>query len=129
VCLVLSTTFPPPIGWKNAMLRMRRRSITIFDYVLPSIYLIAPLLSVFHVWRFNKIFAQICPKIPSRLYPFFMSQENHILLDICRRSWFNIDYLRSSLLEEHCLGVVELPIIDFYFMILVTNDFKAKLSI
>jgi hypothetical protein len=50
-------------------------------------------------------------------------------LGINRRSWLNIDYLRTSPFEEHGLRVIELAIVDPNLMILVANHMEAELSI
>jgi hypothetical protein len=50
-------------------------------------------------------------------------------LGIDRCSWLHIDYLRASPFEEHRLGVIELAIIAPHFVVLVTNNTKAELSV
>jgi len=47
-------------------------------------------------------------------------------LNIDRRSWLYIDYLRASPFEEYCLGVVELAVVNPYFMVLVADNSKTE---
>ena len=50
-------------------------------------------------------------------------------LNIDRRSWLHIDYLRASSFEEHSLGIVELTIVDPDVMVLVAYDPECEPSI
>jgi hypothetical protein len=50
-------------------------------------------------------------------------------LDVDRRSWFNIDYLRAAAFEKHSLGVVKLTIEYPNFMVLVADNSEAELSV
>ena len=55
--------------------------------------------------------------------------EDLVGLGIDRGSLLHIDYLRSTSVEENSLLVIELTIRDPDFMVLVSNNLKAELSI
>jgi hypothetical protein len=55
--------------------------------------------------------------------------EDFVGLGIDRCSCLHIDYLRPTPIEEHGLLVIELTIRDPDFMVLVSNNLKAELSI
>jgi len=66
-------------------------------------------------------------KAPS--LPSYAKRKRNGALPVDRRSWFHIDYLQYSPLEEHGLRVIELAVIDSYFMVLVANNLEVELSI
>jgi hypothetical protein len=51
------------------------------------------------------------------------------ILNIDRRSWLHVDYLCPTSFKEHCLGVVELTIVDPNIVVLVASYSEAELSI
>ena len=50
-------------------------------------------------------------------------------LGVDRRSGLHIDYFCASPIEEHSLRVIELTIVDSYFVVLVAYNFKREFSI
>jgi len=50
-------------------------------------------------------------------------------LDIDRRAWLHMDYLRASTVEVHSLRVVKLSVVNPNFVVLVANYFEGELPI